>query len=335
MNVLLTGGTGFVGPAVARALVRAGHEVRCLVRRSSDLRALQESGVALGFANGDVCERGSLDAALTGMQAVVHVAGLTKCIRSDELYRVNAGGTRNLAEAAVAAGVKRFVHCSSLSVAGPIAAGRPSREEDVPAPVSHYGRSKLAAEEALRHHAGRLSLTIVRPPIVYGPRDRDFLEVFRMAARRVAVKPGLFREKRYSMIYVEDLGLALASALDRGQAVVPGERGGGGVYYVSDGGVYGWEELLRHVGRAVGRSNTFVLPIPEALSWPVGLWGELAARLSGKSQIMSIDKVRELGGDGWACEVGRAHRELSWSAQYPLSRGLSEAASWYREHRWI
>src|SRR5262249_7296698 len=136
---------------------------------------------------------------------VVHMAGVTKSLRNEDFYRVNADGTRALAAAAANAGVKRFIHCSTLSAAGPISGARPLVEEDPPAPVSHYGRSKLAGEEALRHEAGRMAVTIVRPPIVYGPRDKDFFEVFKMAGRGLSLSPGLFGKKRYSLIHVEDL----------------------------------------------------------------------------------------------------------------------------------
>ncbi|MDX5399840.1 MAG: NAD(P)-dependent oxidoreductase, partial [Actinomycetes bacterium] len=187
MKVLLTGGTGFVGPSVAEALARRGHRIRALVRATSDRRRL-ETIEGLEFADGDVCTADSLPPALEGVDAVVHVAAVTKGLRRDDYFRVNHFGTRQLAEAAVAAGVPRFLHCSTLAVAGPMPLGRPSLEEDAPAPVSHYGTSKLAGEEAVRRHADKLHLTIVRPPIVYGPRDKDFFEVFKMAALGVGLK---------------------------------------------------------------------------------------------------------------------------------------------------
>lgn len=334
MKVLLTGGTGFVGPATARALAAAGHEVRCLVRRSSDLGPLGEVGARLEFVIGDVAEAATLPPALDGCEAVVHLAGLTKTVTPEAYYRVNADGTGHLAAAAVAAGVRRFVHCSTLAVAGPMAPGRPVREEDPPAPVSHYGRSKLAAEEAVRRHAGALEAVIVRPPIVYGPRDRDFFEVFKMAALGVALKPGLVGEKHYSMIYVEDLGRALALALAHGRPAGDA-RDGAGVYYVSDGGVYAWAEVLRAAGRALGRANTVVLPVPETLSWGAGLWGEFLGRVTGKPQILSFDKIREVAGPGWACETDRARADLGYVPEWPLERGLEAAAAWYREQRWL
>jgi nucleoside-diphosphate-sugar epimerase len=333
VKVLLTGGTGFVGPATARALAAAGHQVRCLVRRSSDLGPLSGAG-PLEFAIGDVAEAPTLPPALAGCEAVVHLAGLTRTVTPAAYYRVNADGTGNLAAAAAAAGVKRFVHCSTLAVAGPMAADRPAREEDPPAPVSHYGRSKLAAEEAVRRHAGEVETVIVRPPIVYGPRDRDFFEVFKMAALGVALKPGLVGEKRYSMVYVDDLGRAIALALDRGRPA-GAEHDGSGVYYVSDGGVHAWADVIRAAGRALGRANTVVVPVPETLSWGAGLWGELYGRVTGKAQILSFDKIREVAGPGWACETGRARADLGYEPEWPLERGLEAAASWYREQRWL
>ncbi|AKU89922.1 NAD-dependent epimerase/dehydratase family protein [Vulgatibacter incomptus] len=334
MRVLLTGGSGFVGPAAAKALSRAGHEVRCLMRETSDRSGIEATGIPVEYALGDVCDAASLPAAVEGVDAVVHVAGLTKGLNSQDYYRVNAYGTRLLAEAAVGAGVKRFVHCSTLAVAGPMPEGRPSVEGDTPVPVSNYGRSKLAGEELLRRHADKLEITIVRPPIVYGPRDKDFFEVFKMASLGIALKPGLFGSKRYSIIHVEDLGSALAIALDKGHRVHD-SRGGDGIYYVSDGGIYTWEELIRRTATALGRDKAVVIPVPEVLSWPVGLWSEVAARITGKPQIISFDKIRETAGPGWSCSIDRARDELGFEPDYPLDRGLAETASWYRENRWI
>lgn len=334
MKVLLTGGTGFVGPITAKALADRGHQIRALVRASSNRSGLEASGAPIEFAFGDICDADTLPAALEGVDAIVHIAAVTKGLRREDYFRVNHFGTRNLAEAARAAGVKRFVHCSTLAVLGPMPHGRPSTEDDTPAPVSFYGTSKLAGEEVLRRMAGDLELTIVRPPIVYGPRDTDFFEVFKMAARGLGIKPGLFGSKRYSIIHVEDLAEAMALALENGRHV-EGMQGGQGVYHVSDGGVYTWEELIRRAGQALGRENTVVLPVPETLAWPVGVWGEIASRVTGKPQIVNLDKVRESAGPGWACSIDRAIEELGYSPRFPLDEGLVNTAVWYRENRWL
>jgi nucleoside-diphosphate-sugar epimerase len=179
-----------------------------------------------------------------------------------------------------------------------------------------------------------MAITILRPPIVYGPRDKDFFEAFKMASRGVSLSPGLIGNKRYSMIHVDDLGRALALALDKGRTVVPDSRGADGLYYVSDGGVYTWDDLLLRVARSLGK-NTVVVPVPTSLSWGAGLVGELAGILTGKPQIVSIDKIREVAVDGWACSTERARRELGYEPAFPLDAGLADAARWYRENRWI
>lgn len=334
MRVLLTGATGFVGPQTAKALSDAGHQVRALVRETSDRSALDALGVELEYAIGDVCSPGPLAEAVEGVDAVIHLAGATKGIRRDDFYRVNTYGARLLAETAVEKGVSRFVHCSTLAVAGPMSEGRPVHEDDPPAPVSEYGRSKLAGEEAVRRHGGRMDVTIVRPPIVYGPRDRDFFEVFKMAARGIGVRPGLLEPKRYSIIHVDDLAQSLALALEKGRAV-EGTRGGEGVYYVSDGGVHRWDELIRHAALALGKGSALVLPVPESFAWPLGIWSDLAARLSGKPQIVSLDKVRESMGPGFACSAEKAQNELGYAPGWPVERGIESTARWYLENRWL
>lgn len=333
MKILLTGGSGFVGPATARALSLAGHELRCLVRPTSDRSGLDETGASIEYALGDICDPASLPAALDGVDAVVHVAGLTKGLHERDYYRVNAFGSRLLAEAAVEAGVKRFVHCSTLAVAGPMPMGRPSIEDDLASPVSAYGRSKLAGEEMVRRHAGRMELTIVRPPIVYGPRDRDFFEVFKMAFNGLALKPGLVGAKRYSIIHVDDLATSIQLALEKGHPVED-QTSGKGIYYVSDGGIYSWEELIRGAAKALER-RTFVLPVPETLSWPVGFLSDVAARLTGKPQIISLDKAREQGGPGWVCSIDRARGELGYEPAWSLESGFAQTARWYLDNRWL
>ena len=334
MKVLLTGATGFVGPQTAKALADAGYQIRCLVRETSDRSALEALGIELEYAIGDVCDPAALHEAMAGVDAVVHLAGATKCLRREDYYRVNAYGARLVAEAAVACGVPRFVHCSTLAVAGPMPEGRPVTEDDPPRPVSEYGKSKLAGEEAVRRHGNRVDVTIVRPPIVYGPRDRDFFEVFKMAARGLGIRPGLLAPKRYSIIHVEDLGKAIALALDRGKPV-QGMEGGEGVYYVSDGEVHLWDELIRRAAIALGRGGAIVFPVPEALAWPVGLWSEFAAWLTGKPQIVSVDKVRESMGPGFACAIDRARSELGYAPEWPVDRGLEHTARWYLENKWL
>ncbi len=160
MRVLLTGGSGFVGSYVAEQLAALGHTVRALVRPRSDSKLLKTLN-NVEFAPGAIEDRPSLDAAVRGVDAVVHVAGLVKARRPEEFFQVNAEGTKNLLAAAEAhaPGLRRFVYVSSLAAVGPSPDGKPVPDEASPRPVTHYGRSKLAAEQAVLGAKDRLPVT--------------------------------------------------------------------------------------------------------------------------------------------------------------------------------
>src|SRR2546428_8196005 len=177
MEVLLTGGSGFLGSFVAEQLSAEGHVVRALVRPHS-ARKILDKVARVEFAPGAIEDRASLGAAVDGVDAVVHVAGIVKARRPAAFFEVNTQGTKNLLEAAVRHGVGRFGYGSSLATSGPSMDGTPGPDEAEPKPGTHYGRSKLEAERAVLAAKDRLHVTVVRPPLIYGPRDRETLALF-------------------------------------------------------------------------------------------------------------------------------------------------------------
>src|SRR5574340_25657 len=197
MRALVTGATGFVGSHLAERLVGEGWQVRCMVRRTSSLRWLPP-GVETVY--GELASGEGVGEAVHGADAVFHVAGVTKARRAAEFYEGNVRATANLLEAA--GDVPRFVHVSSLAAAGP---GADLSEDNPPRPVSDYGRSKLEAEKLARGRA-----VIIRPPVVFGPRDTDVLQIFRAVNRGRMVRIGR-RDSFFSFIYVKDLAEALAA----------------------------------------------------------------------------------------------------------------------------
>ena len=235
-KVLVTGASGFIGSHLAEALLARGDDVTCLVRKTSTVDHLPPEGIR--FAYGDVSDRDSLPAAVADNEIVYHVAGCTKAIRKQELYRVNEEGVRNVAEACARPTTPPvLLSVSSLAAAGPAAKREPLVETDPPRPVSHYGRSKLAGEKAAEQYAGRLPITVVRPPIVLGERDTQGLEMFRMIARYHLHLVAGYRRHRFSVIHVRDLVDLLIRAAERGRRLCPDEpdddRLGEGTYFAA------------------------------------------------------------------------------------------------------
>jgi nucleoside-diphosphate-sugar epimerase len=325
MKVLLTGASGFLGSHTARILREAGHEVRALVRRSSKTEHLEPLGVELAYA---VLERGEgLAAALDGVDAVVHGAAITKGKTEQDFLDVNEGGTRHLLEAAVTAapGLSRFVFVSSLEVVGPSPDGRPLPEDAVPRPITRYGRSKLAAEETVRSFADKLPVVTVRPTAIYGPRDTEILELFKVA--KLGIVPMLGKPStKVTVIHGEDCARAIL-------AVLLGEPPSGRVYHLSDGEIYDWAGIADAVAGAFGGKGRR-LAVPKPLLQARALAFEAWGRLRDQAVMETREKVEVLTSHQ-VCTPERLQRELGWEARIPLVEGIRETADWYRAHGWI
>ena len=203
MKALVTGGTGFIGSHLVEALVKRGVSVRCVVREPARPGWLE--GLDVELVKGDCARPDTLGGAASGMDYVFHAAGITKAADPREYYLANAEGARFMAEAAArdAGGAVKFVYVSSQAAAGPSSEGVARKEDDPPAPVTDYGRSKLLGEKYVLGLRDRLNVAIVRPTSVYGPRDRDIYTFFKLVSRGVRTA---FRQRRLvSLCYVDDL----------------------------------------------------------------------------------------------------------------------------------
>jgi nucleoside-diphosphate-sugar epimerase len=328
MKVLLTGGSGFLGSYVAEKLSAGGHAVRALVRPKSEKRFLEKLP-GLEFAPGAVDDRASLKDAVQGVDAVVHVAGIVKARRPEEFFAVNTQGTKNLLEAVLErGGVKRFVHVSSLAAVGPSADGTPVHENAEPKPVTHYGRSKLEAERAVLAEAARLPVTVIRPPLIYGPRDRETLAFF------TSIKNGVLPVmgdggNTLSVIYGEDCASAIALA-----ATTPNAPSGK-AYFVDDGDVLIWREALKQVEAAMGKRAFIRVGLPMGVVKVAAAASQTWGKLTNTAQMLTLDKVNELSQRHWVCSGDGARRDLGWTAKTNWAAGVKAAVAWYRKERWL
>lgn len=321
MRVLVTGGTGFLGSHVVERLLEADHEVRALVRATSDTRHLTGLGVQLVV--GAVDEPPTLCAAVRGVDVIVHCAGLVKALNEAAFDVVNAHGTQHILDAAraEAPGLQRFVHVSSIAAGGP---GGPGQERG---PVSAYGRSKRRGEDAARAAADAFPVTVVRPPVIYGPRDREVLPAFR------AVKAGLLplfgqADARFSMIYVEDCAAAVVAAVER-------PHGREAVYPVDDGVEHTWPDLARTMAEALGVRKLRTIQVPGAVTRMAGRMGGALARLLRRPILFTDDKVVEIAQPDWICGHEAITHDLGWCPAVDAREGFARTAEWYRERRWL
>jgi nucleoside-diphosphate-sugar epimerase len=328
MTILVTGGSGFLGSHVVERLARAGRPVRALVRRTSDTTFLK-SLPDVELVEGAVDDAASVHAAARGVTGIVHAAGLVKAKGPEEFMRVNRGGTENLVAAAVEnrATLRRFILVSSIAAARPSQGdGQPIPEDCEPRPVTDYGRSKLEAERIALAKKDLISVVIVRPPAIYGPRDKEILAFFK------SIKFGILpllgpTQNKLSMIYGSDCGAACVAALD---ADVPS----GSVYHVDDGAVHTMEELIRLTEAAMGRRAKVRFHLPRRLVETAAFGAELYGKATNKAVMLTRDKLNELF-EQWVCDSTRARRDLGWKPEVPFEVGIERTVAWYRQAGWL
>ena len=323
MRAFVTGGTGFVGAHLVRALLERGDEVSCLVRSPAKARALAWTNVRA--IAGDLTSAAALREGCAGADVVYHVAGAISARSTDEFMVLNRDNTANVLEAAEAESTERLVYVSSVAAAGPNPPGQPVDEQRKPQPVTAYGRSKLAAELLVR--ATALRWTIVRPPLVYGEWDRELLKVFRLV--RLGIAPVFGNgSQELSIIYAGDLARALIAAGTTPAA----ERH---VYYAAHSSIVTSGGFAQSIAMAVSGKRVRILPVPaiaaRAALWTIGG----AARLLGKATVLTADKANEFLAPAWTCRSDALTRDTGWAADVPLDRGLSQTAVWYRKQGWI
>ncbi len=322
-RVLLTGATGFLGSAIARALLASGREVRALVRPGTPRILLD--GLAVEAVPGDLLDADSVRAAATGCAAVVHCAADYRIWvpDPDRMERVNVGGTRAVMEAALAAGARRVVHVSSVATLKPRPDGTPADEADAARPeeaIGPYKRSKTLAEravEAMVRDQG-LPAVIVNPSTPIGPRDRRPTPTGRVILEAARGRMPAYVDTGLNLAHADDVAAGCVAALERGQI---GDR------YILGGQDVGLGDLLRHIARRTGRRDP--IRLPRGPLWPLAAASEGWARLTGREPMLTRDGLR-MAAHRMFFSSAKAERELDYRAR-PWTEAVDDALAWFRQ----
>ncbi len=321
--VLVTGGTGFVGSAVLRAL--QGRELRLRVLARPASRRTNLADIDCEIAEGDMTDRASIDRAMAGVGALFHVAADYRLWARDpgEIVRSNVAGTQHVMEAALAAGVKRIVHTSSVATLRP-GDGGASTDETAPRSlgegVGAYKNSKIAAERLVERMVAEQGLpaVIVNPSTPIGPRDIKPTPTGRIIVEAANGRMPAFVDTGLNLVHVDDVAAGHVLAMERGQV---GER------YILGGQNASLRELLAAIAALTGRrAPTLGLPIPPL--WPLAIGAEAWAAISGREPFVTRDALR-MARHHMYFTSAKAERELGYAAR-PWREGLAGALAWFR-----
>ena len=307
----VTGASGFIGRHLVVALAQAGWRTRLLLRREPDVpqwRQLRPEVVV-----GSLGDEAALARLVEGADAVIHVAGIIKAARRADFFSVNSDATAMLARTVLRfAPGAHFVLVSSLAAREPL--------------LSDYAASKSAGEAAVLDIMGTRS-TVLRPPVVYGPGDRETLLFFQLAKARVVPLLG-GKDSLAAMIHAHDLVRLLV--------MLAAEPPCGKVLAAADGqpAGYRWDELLGAAARAVGNTAPRFVRAPQSLLSGIALVGDLSKAM-GFASMLSSQKLRELRHPDWAVSPSELAQPEGWSPQFDLAAGFADAVAWYRERGWL
>ncbi|MBC7886148.1 MAG: NAD(P)-dependent oxidoreductase [Saprospiraceae bacterium] len=327
-KILITGANGFIGTFLVEEALKRGLEVYAAIRKNSNISSIKDLNIT--FLEFDYMDVNQMSSFFTKYQFtyVIHNAGVTKSPDPGEYLRVNRDYLINVIEAIRKSGItlKKFLFVSSLAATGPADFQKNGilSQDVIPYPVTYYGKSKLEAEIYLTQQRD-IPFLIIRPTAVYGPGEKDLLNVFQMINRRIELNAG-FLPQHLTFIYVKDLARLMILAI-----FSPYKHK---AYFATDGHVYTGDAFSGFIRESLNK-RTFKIRLPIPVIKLVAFVSEKAAGIWDSYPPLNIDKVNEIKARNWKCDVLDLETELEFKAEYDLTKGIPETVQWYKDNKWL
>jgi len=326
MKVLVTGGNGFIGSHLVEELLKRGNEVYCLVRKTSNLTFLSSMRVTLIY--GDLVQKNFLKKVVAEKDYVYHLSGVKTARKRETYYEVNHIGAQNLVNACAKYNpkVKKFLFVSSLAACGPSSDGHSIKEEEECLPITDYGKSKLLGEQALLEWKDTIPVVIVRPPVIYGPRDGDLLSYFRWINRGISPFIG-DGDSCVSLCYVKDL---VSGILMAGEHPERNNQ----IYFIADEQAYSWRRIADCIAHCMGK-RVLTIQISKSAIPFLSFIMEGISFFTRKPVILNRERILEASQHYWVCNISRARNELGFTPAFTLEDGIKDTVEWYRKEGWL
>lgn len=323
---LVTGANGFVGSHLVDYLLSRNFKVKCLVRKTSNLRWLE--GKEVEIFNCGLFDRDGIKTAMQDVNYVFHVAGVVKAKNKEGYFKGNVEATKILLEISLQnkVNIKRFVVVSSQTVTGPSLDGNPVNEKTECKPLTTYAKSKFQQENLVLSFKDEIPVTICRAPAIYGERDTEIFIYFQTFSKGLTSLIG-FDKKVLSLLHVADLaeGLYLAAVSDKSI---------GEIYFISSEKFYTWDEVGAVTSKELNK-KALKIRIPHFVVYTVASFAQFFSLFSSKPATLNIEKAKDLTQHAWICDTSKAMNNFGYRQKVTIEEGIRRTCDWYKKMKWI
>lgn len=329
MKILITGANGFIGSSLVNFLVKENFDVSVLVRKTSNVSSLKEVWDKIKVYYGDVRNKDSLVEPVRNVELIIHCAAVLRCVNNKLYYEINHIGTKNLVEAIIEYNdkIKGIIYFSSQAASGPSKIAEYKKINDEPTPVSHYGKSKLLAEQELSKYSDNIKTIILRPAATYGPYDKDMFIYFKLAEKGLLP---VFNNNFYiQFLYIYDL-VKIVEKIILNFDKIPAS-----VYFVAEDKCYSIEEI-RKIFSSVFNKKIIKFVVPYSLAYIFAFINEEIYKIFYKKPaVFNRDKLKELRQNYWLCHSNEIKKYFSDFEYTSLEEGVKQTYSWYKQNGWL